>query len=188
MISSGGPTPEPDSIVRQTAGLTTGNDMERRLQPAEPFTKAAHSGLPTKVGVVVTVVGVISFHLAYNFTACSFLILVYLACLASLARQRTNRRAFYFGLTTGLLAFAPQLSCFYTIFGTAALALWLVLAFWIGLFGLVARLCLVRFGTRWAVALIPVAWTSLEYFRSECYYLRFTWLNAGYAFSDHVQA
>src|SRR6185369_10633371 len=71
---------------------------------------------------------------------------------------------------------------------TAALALWLVLAFWIGLFGLVARLCLVRFGTRWAVALIPVAWTSLEYFRSECYYLRFTWLNAGYAFSDHVQA
>jgi len=135
----------------------------------------------------LTSLGVISFHLAYNFPGCSFLIAVYLACLASLAWQRTNRRAFYFGLITGLFAYAPQLSCFYTIFGTAAVALWLVLAFWIGLFGLVARLCLVRFGPRWAIAFIPVVWTGLEYFRSECYYLRFTWLNAGYAFSDHVQ-
>ena len=34
----------------------------------------------------------------------------------------------------------------------------------------------------------PFLWTGLEYFRSELYYLRFTWLNAGYAFADHVQA
>src|SRR5207248_708905 len=27
----------------------------------------------------------------------------------------------------------------------------------------------------------------LEYFRSELYYLRFSWLNAGYAFSEQVQ-
>ena len=136
----------------------------------------------------LTALGVISFHLAYNFAAGSFLIVVYLGGLASLAWQPTNRRAFYFGLSAGLLAYAPQLSCFYAIFGAAALALWLVLAFWIGLFGLTARLCLVRFGPRWAMAFIPVVWTGLEYFRSECYYLRFTWLNAGYAFSDHVQS
>src|SRR5258707_15293964 len=82
--------------------------------------------------------GVLSFHLAYNFTGCSFLIVIYLCCLASLAWQRTNRRAFYFGLVAGLFAYAPQLSCFYTIFGAAAVALWLVLAFWFGLFGLTA--------------------------------------------------
>jgi len=135
----------------------------------------------------VLAIGIASFHLAYTFHACSFLILVYLYALAALARQRTNRRAFYFGLTSGVLAYAPQLSCFYAIFGWAAIALWLVLAFWIGLFGLLARLCLVHFGPRWATVLVPFLWTGLEYFRSELYYLRFSWLNAGYAFSEHVQ-
>ena len=31
--------------------------------------------------------------------------------------------------------------------------------------------------------LIPFVWTGLEYFRSELYYLRFSWLNVGYAFA-----
>ena len=31
--------------------------------------------------------------------------------------------------------------------------------------------------------LAPFLWTGLEYFRSELYYLRFSWLNPGYAFS-----
>src|ERR1051326_3188941 len=61
--------------------------------------------------------GVVSFHLAYNFTAGTFLIVVYLYGLAALAWQRTSRRAFYFGLSAGLLAYAPQLSCFYVILG-----------------------------------------------------------------------
>ena len=34
----------------------------------------------------------------------------------------------------------------------------------------------------------PFLWTGLEYFRSEVYYLRFSWLNVGYAFSDSPQA
>src|SRR6266700_1309172 len=90
--------------------------------------------------------GIAGFHLAYQFKGCSFLILVYLFCLAGLARQPTSRRAFYLGLSIGLLAYGPQLSCFYAIFGPAALVLWLVLAFWIALFGLLSRVCLVRCG------------------------------------------
>jgi apolipoprotein N-acyltransferase len=39
-----------------------------------------------------------------------------------------------------------------------------------------------RLGPRWGWLLIPFVWTGLEYFRSELYYLRFSWLNAGYAF------
>ena len=30
--------------------------------------------------------------------------------------------------------------------------------------------------------LIPFVWTGLEYFRSELYFLRFSWLSPGYAF------
>jgi len=146
-----------------------------------------NTALNLKQTAGLSAVGIVSFHLAYSsYSAWSFLILVYLYSLAALARQPSNRRAFYGGLVMGLLAYGPQLSCFYTIFGPAAVALWLVLAFWVALFGLLSRLCLARWGQRWAVALIPFVSTGLEYFRSELYYLRFSWLNAGYAFSDHV--
>src|SRR2546425_2018357 len=77
----------------------------------------------------LTAAGVAAFHLAYSFPSCAFLIVVYLYCLAALARQRTSRRAFYFGLAIGLFCYAPQLWCFYNIFGFGAVPLWLVLAF-----------------------------------------------------------
>src|SRR5262249_4656581 len=32
--------------------------------------------------------------------------------------------------------------------------------------------------------LVPFVWMGLEYFRSELYYLKFSWLNVGYALSD----
>ena len=136
----------------------------------------------------LSLLGVGAFQMAYFFSAWSFLILVYLYSVADLAHQPTNRRAFYAGLAMGFLAYAPQLTCFYAIFGAPAVALWLVLAFWIGLFALLARLSLVYLGPARAVWLLPFIWTGLEYFRSELYYLRFTWLNAGYAFADQVPA
>jgi apolipoprotein N-acyltransferase len=43
-----------------------------------------------------------------------------------------------------------------------------------------------KFG-RLAVVLVPFVWTGLEYFRSELYYLRFSWLNVGYAFAGSPQ-
>ena len=33
---------------------------------------------------------------------------------------------------------------------------------------------------------MPFLWTGFEYFRSELYYLKFSWLNAGYVFSDNL--
>ena len=92
------------------------------------------------------------------------------------------RKAFYSGLAVGLLIAAVRLAFFWRIFSGGAFALWLVYAFWIGLFVALARLCLVRLGPKWGWLLIPFVWTGLEYFRSELYYLRFSWLNAGYAF------
>src|SRR2546423_7008644 len=73
--------------------------------------------------------GAAAFHLAYYFRHCSFLIVIYLYSLAGLARQATGRRAFYFGLGAGMLAYAPQLGCFYAIFGLAAVVLGLGLGF-----------------------------------------------------------
>jgi apolipoprotein N-acyltransferase len=42
----------------------------------------------------------------------------------------------------------------------------------------------VQLGWKRAAFLTPFFWTGLEYFRSELYYLKFSWLNVGYAFAE----
>lgn len=128
--------------------------------------------------------GVTAFHLAHSVAALSFLMVVFLFCVAQLARVASARAAFYTGLATGLALYGPQLGFFWTIFGAGAVALWLVLAFWIGLFVWGAHLCWRRLSALAFLACLPVLWTACEYFRSELYYLRFSWLSVGYAFAE----
>ena len=87
--------------------------------------------------------------------------------------------AFYTGLTVGLGLYAPQLAFFWGIFGPAAITLWLVLAFWLGLFLLTLHGVDRYWGSGWATGLAPVLWLGTEFFRSELYYLRFAWFTAG---------
>ena len=127
-------------------------------------------------------VAVAAFHAAYACPNASFLVVLYLFALLQLAQVDRWRKAFYSGLTVGLLIALVRLQFFCRLFSGGAVALWLVYAFWIGLFEALARLCLVRLGPRRGWLLIPFVWTGVEYFRSELYYLRFSWLNPGYAF------
>jgi apolipoprotein N-acyltransferase len=127
-----------------------------------------------------------AFHLAYTFRPLGVLVALYLYCLFQLAALPTPRQAFYIGLMVGYAVYAPQLAFFWTLFGWPAMALWTVLAFWLALFVALARLCRLAFG-RLAIVLVPFVWTGLEYFRSELYSLRFSWLNVGYAFADSPQ-
>ena len=138
--------------------------------------------------LVLTLAAAVAFHVAYSVPLLSFLIVVYLYCLFELSRAATWRLAFLCGLAAGVLAYAPQLAFFWTIFGPAALDFWLVLAFWIGLFVALLRAVRLRHGAIAAAVAAPVFWTGLEYFRSELYYLRFSWLDAGYALANYPQA
>ena len=127
---------------------------------------------------------VVCFHLAYTplrHPAFGWFIFGYAICLVQLTNQKTVRRAFYFGLAVGFFCVAPQLHCFWEIFSAAAIVLWLILAFWIGLFTAIVCACIRRWGKVRAMWLAPFIWTGLEYFRSELYYLKFSWLNIGYA-------
>jgi apolipoprotein N-acyltransferase len=133
------------------------------------------------------VLAVACFHAAYTsikFPLLGLLIFGYAYFLVQLADQPTVRRAFYFGLATGFLCAAPQLLFFWKIFGPAAIVLWLVFAFWIGLFTAISCGCIRRWGKPKASWLIPFIWVGLEYFRSELYYFKFSWLNIGYAFPN----
>ena len=60
--------------------------------------------------------------------------------------------------------------------------LWLIPSFWLGLFLALSRSMRCRFGAL-GLVLIPFLWLGIEYFRSELYYLKFSWLSVGYAFS-----
>ena len=122
-----------------------------------------------------------AFHAAYASAYASPLIILYLFALLRLAQTDRWRKAFYSGLAVGLLIAVVRLQFFWPLFSGGALALWLVYAFWIGLFVALARLCLRPFGPKWGWLLVPLLWTGLEYFRSELYYLKFSWLNVGYA-------
>jgi apolipoprotein N-acyltransferase len=140
--------------------------------------------LNLKQTILYSLGAIASFHLAYSFAQCSFLIAVYLFCLFRLTHLNTPRKAFYIGLAIGIAIYAPQLAFFWNLFQGAAIALWLVLAFWIGLFLLLSQQTRKKLGAKYLALLVPFLWIGLEYFRSELYYLRFTWLNAGYAFSN----
>jgi apolipoprotein N-acyltransferase len=127
------------------------------------------------------------FNAAYTsikFPVLGLFIFGYAYGLVQLTDQPTVRRAFYFGLATGFLCAASQLFFFWKIFGPAAIVLWLIFAFWIGLFTAISWGCIRRWGKAKAVWLIPLIWTGLEYFRSELYYFKFSWLNIGYAFPN----
>ncbi len=128
-------------------------------------------------------VAAVAFHTAYASASGSFLVVLYVFALLQLAQTDRWRKAFYSGLAVGLLIAAVRLTFFWRIFSGGTPALWLVYAVWLGLFVALARLCLRRLGLRWGWLLIPFVWTGLEYFRSELYYLRFSWLNVGYAFA-----
>ncbi len=128
-------------------------------------------------------VGAVAFHAAYASAAASYAIVVYLLALVQLARAGTSRRAYYLGLAVGLAVAVGRLDFFWRIFSVGAIGLWYVYAFWLGLFVALAGACLRRLGSPRGWLLIPFLWTGLEYCRSELYYLRFSWLNPGYAFA-----
>jgi len=127
------------------------------------------------------------FHAGYtsiHYPAAGLLIFGYAFGLVKLTDQPNVRRAFYFGLATGLLCYAPQLFFFWRIFNAAAIVLWLVLAFWVGLFVAIVCGSARRWGKVKTAWLIPILWTGIEYFRSELYFLKFSWLNVGYVLPD----
>jgi apolipoprotein N-acyltransferase len=146
----------------------------------EPFWKKP---LTWPAALLWSAVAVGAFHVAYSTPSLAILTFGYVFALLQLMRARSGRQSFYLSLVVGMFIAAPQLSCFWTLFGPASIVLWLILAFWTALFVTLGRFALLKSGPLWGALLLPFLWTGLEYFRSELYYLRFSWLNIGYAFS-----
>jgi apolipoprotein N-acyltransferase len=157
------------------------------MNETTPPSIAAPASLDWRLALRFAVLAVVSFHIAYTpiaYSGLAFVMVAYVFSLIQLARLPTTRQAFYLPLAVGLACFAPQLQFFWGLFGPFAIALWAILALWLGLFVVLTRFAIWQFGLRRAAWLIPFFWIGLEFFRSELYYLRFSWLNVGYAFAE----
>lgn len=152
------------------------------LAAEKPNVAEPHPKPPAAELALLVLLGVAGFYAAHLGSWCAWAIGLYLFALARLCYRGTPRQAFYAGLVVGLLVAAGQLTFFWTIFSAGAIALWIVYAFWIGLFTGLGRLITIRFGTRIGLVALPLLWCGLEYFRSELYYLKFSWLSPGLAF------
>ncbi|HEY2328316.1 MAG TPA: hypothetical protein VGI63_00705, partial [Verrucomicrobiae bacterium] len=139
--------------------------------------KSSAEPLGRKKSFLWLALAVACFHAAYTSTkypAAGLFIFGYAFFLVKLTDQPNVRRAFYFGLAAGFLCYAPQLFFFWRIFSAAAVVLWLVLAFWVGLFAAIVCGSIRRWGKVKTAWLIPIVWTGIEYFRSELYFLKFS--------------
>ncbi len=127
--------------------------------------------------------GVSAFHIAYFWEPAGILVVLYLAAMFYLPRLPSRRWAFYAGFVLGYVLGVPHLWFLFGIFGWGAIGLWGVFALWFAFYLLLGRIVL----DRWPKAggwLIPFLWFALEFFRSELYPLRFSWLIPGFALSD----
>jgi apolipoprotein N-acyltransferase len=169
--------------------------MNRPLEAAAPQSMALPARAQVGVGggfdwllaLSWGIAATVSFHVALMVPALSGLMVLFLFSLLQLTGMRTARHAFRCGVVVGFAVYAPHLAFFWSIFSWAAVALWGVIAFWLGLFVVLARAVRRRWGSVPAAVLVPFVWTGLEYFRSELYYLRFSWLSASFAVSDTPQ-
>lgn len=100
--------------------------------------------------------------------------------LFALLQEMTPRRAAYIGQAFGTMLAALALRWLWGMFGPAAVSLWAL----IGAFTAVA--CSLTVWLRDRLPRVPfpliaaVAWTGIEYFRSEPMVLNFAWLGVGY--------
>jgi len=156
--------------------------MQHLWADRAPTTGFAPLSWKTRLLFVALAAG--SFHIAYAFPPLAFVIVGWLYGLFRLSEVGTARQAFWIGAVAALAAFVPHVAWFWTLFKFGAIALWMVLAFWIGLFVVVVRFVREQLGFKAACLLAPFVWTGFEFFRSELYPLRFSWLIPGYAFSE----
>src|SRR5579872_5115377 len=138
--------------------------------------------LSTTAALSLAATAVAAFYLAYEYEAAGAAAAIYLACLSQLAWVKSSRLAFYLGLAIGFSVASIHLRFMRDLFGPAAIGLWAIFGIWIALFLLLARIVVGRW-PRYGALWLPVIWLSLEYFRSELYYLRFAWLTPGFALS-----
>ena len=84
-------------------------------------------------------------------------------------------------LSLAVLFYSLTLHWFWNIFPWFCIALWMILAVFTALFTWAVFLVGKRFGQAIALISNPFLWVGIEYFRSECWSLKFAWITPGFS-------
>lgn len=128
--------------------------------------------------VLLCAAAIVCFKAAFLFPAVSLPAMSAFGVFFCFATSTNLRSAFYSGLTAGTVLAGMELTFFRTVFGDGAIGLWLILGLWLALFSVSAAVVQRDFPSA-GIWLLPVFWIGFEYFRSELYYLRFSWVTPG---------
>jgi len=102
--------------------------------------------------------------------------------LFALVCHGSARSSFYLGLAFGFVAYCGALQWLRSIFAGAAVPLYGILALFVALPALIARLLSRRVGSPWFKALLTASlFAAFEFFRCELFFLKFPWISAGSA-------
>lgn len=97
-------------------------------------------------------------------------------------RSKSTHQAANLGGLTGLIFYSISFRWFFNIFGTMAIGLICVIALFLSFTLIFTKKAINRFGeiVGWLI-FCPVLWVGFEYFRSEIWFLEFTWFGLGYS-------
>lgn len=108
------------------------------------------------------------------------LMIVSLALLFRATQNLSSRPAFYSGLLYGVVGFGISLRWFFEIFSIAALVLYLILAFFVGLFCVLKQSQSAhQINPKYQPLLLATIWSGIEFYRCELFFLQFPWITPG---------
>ena len=157
---------------------------EERLSAERVITGRRGSAGQLKWLFLASAVSAGTYHAAWFLPGASALVLIYAWGLMRVADCGSAAVSFRCGFLVGFLVFAPQLGWFWNIFGAVAICLWALLSFFTGFFSALFHMWQRRFGERYIGVVAAILWTGIEYFRSELYTLKFSWLSVGSLFFE----
>jgi apolipoprotein N-acyltransferase len=156
---------------------TKGHDESGRVKPTGAKQNAALPLAPRLLGGLAAgallAAGFPPYHLP-------FLLPFGIATLLAQLQDVTARAAAYIGLACGAVYFGATLFWLANLFGAAAISLCAIAAAFIMLFAVLYTSLHRRLPGLPPWALAAVAWTGIEYYRSELFALNFGWVGLGY--------
>jgi apolipoprotein N-acyltransferase len=92
------------------------------------------------------------------------------------------RNWFRFGFFQGMITYSISLFWFYHIFRAGAVCLFMILALFTGIFSIIYGSTRSKIKNPFLdILFVACVWTSIEFFRSEIYFLKFPWITTGSA-------
>ncbi|HLD35783.1 MAG TPA: nitrilase-related carbon-nitrogen hydrolase [Planctomycetota bacterium] len=167
--------PQYDQAVKHTDNKTLNYLMVRSLYRTKWFRLilAALSGL-----LLMTSFPPLSYGLFGWIALVPLLIAIY--------TSPTQRTAGLCGIIAGLVFYSISLSFLIEVFDYIGFIFANLLSVYLAVFSVSVWLTASKIGLRRSFLLIPFFWTGIEFFRSESYQLKFSWLSLGYSQAPYL--